>query len=231
MRRASAPPRRRIAQQTPAPSSERLRRAAAAEWRANLTHPFVRGIGTGTLPKRKFLYFLVQDYVFLIDFSRVLALASAKAERLPEMTRFAELLHATLATEMELHRRLCAREGMPRATLERTEPSPTTRAYTDFLVRTAHERDPAGLVAALLPCIWGYAEVGQTLRGRGLPRIRRYAEWIETYASAEYIGLSEWCRSLYDRIGRATAADRALFRTAVRYEIRFWEAAWREERW
>lgn len=117
--------------------SELLKPSAAREWRANLAHPFVRGIGTGTLPKRKFCYYLEQDYVFLIDFSRVLALASAKAASLADMTRFAELLHSTLATEMDLHRRLCVREGISPAVLERTEPSPTTSTSSPRISRTA----------------------------------------------------------------------------------------------
>ncbi|MDP9266194.1 MAG: thiaminase II, partial [Chloroflexota bacterium] len=82
-------------------------------WRANLRHPFVRGIGDGTLPKRRFLHYLAQDYVFLTDYARVLALAAARASRVADMTSFAGLLHATLNVEMALHRRLCAREGIP----------------------------------------------------------------------------------------------------------------------
>ncbi len=211
--------------------SERLKRAAATQWRANLTHPFVRAIGAGTLSAGKFRYFLAQDYLFLIDYSRVLALASARSGGLADMTRLTDVLQSTLATEMDLHRRLCAREGVSSAALERTEAAPVTRGYTDFLVRAAYERDEAGLTAALLPCLWGYAEIGLTLRRRGLPRVARYAEWIETYAHPDFVALAAWLRGRYDRIGTASASDRDAFRTALRYELAFWGAAWTGERW
>lgn len=147
------------------------------------------------------------------------------------MTSFAGLLHATLGVEMALHRRLCAREGISRVSLERTGAGPTTRAYTDFLVRAAYERDIGGLVAALLPCMWGYAEIATTLRGRGLPDVARYREWIETYAGPEFTAFATGMRSLYDRVGDASAVDRRLFVTGTRYELAFWEASWREEQW
>ncbi len=211
--------------------SSRLRRAAMMPWRANLRHPFVRGIGDGTLPKRRFLHYLAQDHVFLTDYARVLALAAARAFRVADMTSFAGLLHATLNVEMALHRRLCAREGIGRAALERTRAGPTTRAYADFLVRAAYERDLAGLVAALLPCMWGYADIGAALRAGSLPRAPRYREWIETYAGPDFTALAHDMRSLYDRVGDASLADRELFLTSTRYEVAFWEASWREERW
>ena len=40
---------------------------------------------------------------------------------------------------------------------------PTTRAYTAVLVRTAADGDMSELLAALLPCAWGYVDVRQHL--------------------------------------------------------------------
>jgi len=44
---------------------------------AILAHPFITGVGDGTLPVEKFKHYVRQDYLYLIDYSRVLALASA----------------------------------------------------------------------------------------------------------------------------------------------------------
>ena len=108
-------------------------------WEAMFQHPFVKGIGDGTLSRDRFEFYLKQDYVYLIDFSRVFALACAKSRTLPEMGTFAALLHATLNTEMELHRKTCAAFGIAEQELARTRKSPITSAYTDLLVRTAYE--------------------------------------------------------------------------------------------
>ena len=94
------------------PLSRRFREDTAALWSAVLDHPFVRGIGAGDLTRDRFEFYLKQDYVYLIEFGRVLALASAKADTPAQMGYLAGLLDATLHTEMELHRRTCADFGI-----------------------------------------------------------------------------------------------------------------------
>ena len=210
-----------------------LRQLAAPIWEAQLAHPFVRGIGDGTLEPAIFAFWLRQDYLFLIDYGRVFGFAAARAPDLATMTRFAALLHETLTTEMDLHRSYVAEFGITTADLEREEKAPTTRAYTDFLVRTAATSDFAELLAALLPCMWGYSELGQALAAAGMPAEERYARWIALYADDEFATLAGWCRDLVD-----AAAEEAgpvtrrrmeeAFLASSRYELAFWEMAWRE---
>ena len=117
--------------------TERLRAAASAVWDAQHEHPFIRGIGDGSLDVERFKHWVRQDYLFLTDYARMLSLAAARAPDLDAMTRLAELAHETLATEMSLHRAYAEEFGISAAELERERPAPTCRAYTDFLVRTA----------------------------------------------------------------------------------------------
>ena len=216
--------------------SNELRRAADRVWEAQHAHPFVRGIGDGSLDVEKFAYFIRQDYLFLIDYARLLALGAARAPDLATMRRLAELAQAVLGEEMDLHRSYATEFGIGSADLEAEPIAPTTRGYTDFLVRTAAQGDFAELAAALLPCMWGYAEVGQRLAERGKPDEPRYARWIDMYASADFAELAGWCRGLVDRLGAlASPAVRAAmteaFVTSSRYELAFWQAAWEQARW
>ena len=48
-------------------TSQRLYEAARPIWEACLSHPFVTGIGDGTLSVEKFQYFMLQDYLYLLD--------------------------------------------------------------------------------------------------------------------------------------------------------------------
>ncbi len=149
---------------------------------AILAHPFVTGVGDGTLPVEKFKYYVVQDYAYLIDYSRVLALASARAPRLDDMSWFAGLLDETLNVEMALHRSYCQEFGINAQELEAAAASPTTVAYTSFLLKIAHQGSFGELVASLLPCQWGYWEIGDHLSRQGLPeQAPLYARWIEMY--------------------------------------------------
>ncbi len=216
--------------------TDRLRRRADAVWEAQHSHPFVRGVGESTLDLERFKFWVRQDYLFLVEYGRLLALAAARAPDLSTMTRFAQLLLETLETEMSLHRSYAAQFGISNEELEGEEKAPITQAYTDFLVRTAATGDFAELVAALLPCMWGFCEIGQRLAQGPQPADERYRRWIEMYSSPEFAALAEWCRELLDRLAAGRSAEElskleAAFLTSSRYEYLFWEMAYRQERW
>jgi thiaminase (transcriptional activator TenA) len=209
--------------------STELRRAADPIWAAQDKHPFVRGIGDGTVGIDAFKRYVRQDYVFLVEYARLLALGAARAPDLATMRRFADLAQAILGEEMELHRAFARELGIGEAELEAEAPLPVTRAYTDFLLRTATLGSFAELAAALLPCMWGYAEIGARLAERpDPPPDPRYARWIDTYAGPEFQALAAWCRGLVDRLGaEAGAAERERMRRAFlvcsEHELAFWD--------
>ena len=214
-----------------------LRREAARIWDMEMQHPFVSGISDGTLSMDRFRYYMMQDYVFLIDFCRAIALASAKAESVEDMGWFARLLHETLNTEMSLHISFCGDFGITEEKLKSARPSPTTLAYTRHLVESAYAGSAGDAAAAILSCSWGYAEIGRMLQDRGMPEDQPlYRRWIEMYASPEFAELAVWLRSYLDRVAAASADAqrdwmREVFVTSSRYEYMFWDAAWRMEEW
>jgi thiaminase (transcriptional activator TenA) len=186
-------------------------------------------------PDPGFRFYVRQDYLFLIEYGRVLALACARAPRLELMERFAELALSTLRTEMELHRASAAEWGISPEQLEAEPMAAATRAYTDFLLRTAALGDFAELVAALLPCMWGYSELGRMLVERARPANERYAGWIDVYATDEFAELTDWCRDVCDEAAAGAGAEtrrrmREAFLESSRHELAFWEAAWRLQR-
>ena len=167
----------------------------------------------------------------------MLALASARAETLESMSWFARLLHETLNTEMELHRDYCRQFGISRQELEDTLPSPTTTAYTQFLLSVANRRSYPQLVAALLPCQWGYWEIGLHLNAQGPPQhAPLYAQWIEMYASEEFHNLALWVRNLADELAARHGPETSqrmeeVYVASTRYEYLFWEAPFQDESW
>lgn len=216
--------------------SDELHQSARPIWDAQLRHPFVVGIGDGSLPEERFANWVRQDYRYLIEFARVFAWAVAKADRLESMSWYATVLDLTLNTEMALHRAYAERFGISAAELEATPMWPTTRAYTDFLVRTAADGDMADLLAALLPCAWGYVDVARHLAASAPPDDQRYADWIAQYASEEFAAAADWLRAELDRIAEGASAARRerlreLFVTSSRYEWQFWEMCWHGEAW
>jgi thiaminase/transcriptional activator TenA len=207
-----------------------MRRACAAEWELELAHPFLIGLADGTLPQASFRRYMIQDYLFLIAYARVLALASAKAPDLEGMGKLAELLHATLNVEMELHRGFAARVGIDRGELERAEMLPGCHAYTSHLLAVAWAQPPAVIAAALLPCQLGYAEIAQHLAERGESPVPEYAEWVRAYVADEYVSLAGWLAGYADRLASDAsqtewAAMVRAYQASLRYERGFWDMA------
>ncbi|HUX07164.1 MAG TPA: thiaminase II [Acidobacteriota bacterium] len=216
--------------------SDLLREGAGGLWEANFSHPFVRGIGDGSLAEEKFRFYLAQDYVYLKNFVRFFSLAAAKADGLETMGKFSSFVETTLNYEMDLHRSICADFGISAGELEATVPSPVCLGYTSYLLRVAYEGNLADIAAVLLPCEWGYFDIASRLLGRGLPAQRHYARWIETYASTEFEELVAWCRSLLDRLvpyadDASSTRLQAIFNNALGWEYMFWEMSWRMQTW
>lgn len=214
--------------------SAELRRDALPLWDAQLEHPFVRGLGDGTLDEARFKRWVLQDYLYLREYARVFAWAAAKADRLESMGWYASMLDLTLNTEMDLHRSYARRFGLEPADLEAEPMWPTTRAYTDFLVRTAADGDMADLLAALLPCAWGYVHVARHLAAGDPPEDARYADWIAQYASDEFAEAADWLKAELDRVGGSADAAkrdrlREIFRISSAWEGLFWEMCWSGE--
>ncbi len=217
--------------------SDVLRKRGEPVWRQSVAHPFVLGIGDGSLPVERFKFYLRQDYIFLVEYARVLALAASKGNEVPVMEKLAELLRATLTTEMALHRSYCGEFGLTSEELQRTAPTPTTYAYTRHLLETAWSGSLGEIVASLFPCQWGYWEIGSMLAARGAPgEAPLYRQWVDTYSSKEYGALAQWVKALLDQLGASASraeqrwmAERFLL--SSRFEHAFWEMAWTMEEW
>ncbi|MFC0342229.1 thiaminase II [Paracoccus niistensis] len=207
-------------------------REAAGAWDAYVRHPFVQGLGDGTLPRQGFLRYLVQDYRFLIHFSRAWALGAAKAGTLAEMRACIATVDALVNHEMPLHIRICAEAGISPEALEEAPEAPQNLAYTRYVLEAGYSGDFLDLLAALAPCVLGYGEIGLRLSREGAAD-SPYRDWIETYAGEDYQRACREVGALIDaavaaRLGRSPEALprwaelAGRFATATRLEAAFW---------
>jgi thiaminase (transcriptional activator TenA) len=218
------------------PFSEELRHQAKRIWSAIEAHSFLRELQMGKLPMSRFNYFILQDYLYLLDFAQVLCLGGAKAPDLETLEIFSR--HALTAVEVErsFHARYSRSLGFSQTQLDRAPKGPVTEAYTRHLQAVARGGSLGEIVAAVLPCYWIYGVVGKKLYARRPQKPKIYREWIETYAGEGYWKLVREQVRLIDRLGAAANAAekkhlRSHFMLSSRYEYLFFEQAYREERW
>jgi thiaminase/transcriptional activator TenA len=213
--------------------SERWRCDLDSIWEAQHQHPFVRGLGDGSLELARFETWLRQDYLRLIELARLLSVGAVRAD-IETMKWMIARAHGVLHHELLLHQAYAIEFGIPAEELPRGVKLPTTRAYTNHLLRTASLGEQLELVATLLPALWGRAEIAQRLAKLSAPS--RYARWIDLYSGPVADGLARQGRELLDRLVKGAGEEhlaRALdaFATSSRYEWMFWEMCDQGERW
>ncbi|MBL1420702.1 MAG: thiaminase II [Alphaproteobacteria bacterium] len=170
-----------------------LWRAGAGDtWRDYTRHAFVKGLGDGTLPRSSFIHYLIQDYVYLVHYGRAWALGVVKAETMAEMKICAATVDSLMSQEMSLHVAVCAAEGISEDELFSAVEDDENLAYTRYVLDAGLSGDYLDLMAALLPCAFGYGEIGLNLAETAVADTP-YREWIEVYAGADY---QDICRNL-----------------------------------
>ena len=195
---------------------ERLKAAASAEWRVYTEHPFTNGMANGLLAEAAFRHYLVQDYLFLIEFARAYALAVYKA---PKLADIAKLLPAFRPSSMSMNAReaLCRLGVCRRIDLERAPPAIETLAYTRYVLDTGMRGDLLALQVALAPCVIGYAEIAARLATR--PEAQ-----AETNPYRGCLALARFCASfsICGSSARAAAINRG---TSIKARTRFCSSA------
>ncbi|GJL61466.1 MAG: aminopyrimidine aminohydrolase [Nitrospirales bacterium] len=214
-----------------------LRTRADAIWKSQFQHPFVKALGDGTLPAKKFRYYILQDARYLEELSRIFAAGVTRATDADTALHFAKLVEETIVVERGLHESYGKRWKLSAKQMRATPQSPTNYAYCRHMRSVAHEGTLGEITVVALPCAWIYCEIGKHLLRKGPPQASHpYRDWLLMYGSPEFAEVARWMRALVDRCAKsAGSAEKArmeeAFLISSRYEWMFWDMAWREETW
>jgi thiaminase (transcriptional activator TenA) len=197
--------------------------------------PFNRELAAGTLAAARFRCYILQDAIYLGQYSRVLALAAAKAPDTASLQAFGHSALGAVAVEQRLHEHYLAEFGVAPAEVAASEPAPDCLAYTSFLLASAYQQPWGVLVAALLPCFWIYWDVAGAITRDAAPN-NRYRAWIDTYADPAFgeavdrvIGIADHAAA--EAMPTQRAAMLAAFARSAQYEYLFWDGAYQQRGW
>jgi thiaminase/transcriptional activator TenA len=197
--------------------------------------PFNTELAAGTLSRERFQGYIVQDALYLGQYSRVLALAGVKGPDGATLQAFGRCALEAVAVEQALHERYLQEFGIDPARLTDAEPSPDCLGYTSFLLATAYHAPWEVLVAALLPCFWIYWDVGSRI-ARHAAANNPYRAWIDTYADEGFGEAVRMVIGITDRAasGTTSAVQEHMMTAFVRstqYEWLFWDGAYQQRGW
>ncbi|KAG4027765.1 hypothetical protein MFRU_027g00580 [Monilinia fructicola] len=198
-------------------------------WRDHTEHAFVAALGDGTLPLESFKYYLIQDYLYLVQFARANALASYKAKTMEGIAASAGIvLH--IHREMALHINYCEGFGMTKAEIEACEESQACTAYTRYVLDIGQSEDWLALQISMAPCLIGYGEIAKRLHAD--PKTKRegniYWKWIENYVADDYTEAVKVGSALLEKHAVLQSPHRIeelvkIFIHATKMETGFWD--------
>lgn len=214
-------------------TTQRLLSATKEIWDAYNEHPFVLGLQDGTLDQAKFRYYIIQDFLYLEEYTKVFAVGIAKA-RSPEMiSLFSKYVTLLTEGEMDIHRGYMGRFAVSREELEATPRALDNLSYTSYMLRVAYEEGEAEVLAAILSCAYSYEVIAKKIVARNPAALDHpfYGDWVKGYADPHYSEANVLLLEMTDRLTEHYTEQQLkhltdIFVACSRYELAFWELAW-----
>lgn len=214
-------------------TTERLLAASEHIWEQYHSHPFVRGIADGSLDQEKFRYYMIQDYLYLIDYAKVFAIGVAKASDMETMALYAGYVHQILDGEMDIHKGYMKRLGISMEEVEHTALALDNLSYTSYMLRVAYDEGAAEVAAAILSCAVSYEVIAREIVKENPAAADHpfYGEWVRGYANEGYHDANQVLIDLTERLTAGYTEKQLkhledIFAACSRYEGAFWDMAW-----
>lgn len=215
-------------------NSERTYEAVRHIWKECIDHPFVQGIADGTIDRKKFAYYTLQDDLYIVEYAKNFAYGVIKSQKESDIIEFGNLVPFMLAGENDMHREYLHQIGISDEQIANTPMSMTCHSYTSFMLSTSAKEGPAEIIAAILPCSWSYELIGQYVGNHASEETKKdiaLGPWIEMYSSPEFVAKNDEIIAMYDRLSEGYSEEQLehlidIVRVSSRYELMFWDMAW-----
>ena len=205
-------------------------------WDSYNKHPFVKEIENGNLNIDKFRFYMIQDYLYLLDYAKVFALGVVKAKDEDVMRIFADLVNSTLSSEMNIHKKYMERLGITKEEILCSKQSLANKSYTNYMLWVSNNENIASIAVAVLSCSWSYKIIAENILKNNPKALEHefYGEWIEGYSSLKY---EEGNNQIINLVNKLTVGFsekeienlKEIFVNCSRYEYMFWDMAFNEE--
>ncbi len=204
-------------------------------YQKTLNHPFNQELAQGTLDQQAFSHYVIQDAHYLLAYGRALAVCAAKAFEADDVIQFAEGAKVAIVVERSLHDGFMQDFGISKAEFENTPLTLACHHYTSFLTATAWSESYPVILAALLPCFWIYAEVGNDIVSNSAEN-NPYQAWVDTYSGEEFHTAVKNVIATIDRVAERCDADtiekmHQAYRRGAELEWLFWDSAYKKNGW
>ncbi len=192
-------------------------------------HPFVKELAAGTLPAEKFARYLGQDRIYLANYGKEMRDLAAMLPDGSLAELYRKFAQESIDAENSLHDELGA------LGYDSIDPKPLagTAEYMRHTSGIIASGDLSLSMAAMLPCMWVYNEVGRYILGIATLDRNPYRSWIECYSSPMMDDGARCSIGLTDEMAARESAERQnamtqVFIESTQFEYRFWEQVYED---
>ena len=211
--------------------SDTMYKRAEHLWKEAAEKPFVVQMAKGTLDPERFRHYMMQDYLYLLDYIGILTQTAERAAD-PGLKGFLqELIEATRNETERVHVPNMRAIGIRDEDLADCREETVISEYVGYMKRQLEEEGLIAGLTALLQCSWVYAYIGQVLTER-YPEdiaVSPYRSWFEAYTCREYIESNQKWIDVLDREAEGASPEESemlgqIFQKCAEFENRLWDA-------
>jgi len=205
----------------------KLKNSCSKEWSEYTDHKFLSDLVSNKLPDKNFKNYLIQDYVFLQQFLKILALSVYKSKSFEEINRSVNFIIG-INHEMKLHINYCKKWKIPLKSLTNIKIEKANSAYTNHVLNVGKNGNNLDIFTSLSPCIVGYGEIGFKLSKIKNWKKSKYNSWIKMYSSKEYQKIAKDNINYLDILFKSSKNKNLIklksnFKKSTILERNFWE--------
>ncbi len=202
-------------------------------WNNILDHVFIQEISNDTLPKGKFIAYLLQDRIFLKEFCILLDKGMRMAPDKDIKKWFRELTTGITKVEMKMQDDLL--ELLRYTDYDTTVASLPNETTLDYIYDTRKlSTEPIKLyelISFIAPCPWTYYEIADKISKENRIKDIVTKRWIEFYCSDESKQQVDHITYMLNEITKDLTPNeksvmKRYFKMACRNELEFWNMAY-----
>ena len=186
--------------------------------------PFIKELADGSLDPARFDRYIAQDEIYIGNYGRQMFQLADMMPDPGQQEMFRLFAQSGIDGEKAMHELLIGRFGID----TQVTPSVVTSTYNNHTQATIDSGSKEVALAAMLPCMWIYNEVGLYIRSIASLEGNPYKEWVLEYGNEEFTEGVNSVLALADEWAEAVDEDTRARMThayleAALFEYAFWD--------
>lgn len=206
-------------------------------WKKVINNPMVSEIYNGTLDRKIFKFYLLQDYYYLDQSLRNMGILVSRAENIDDRIELINILYMEANHEFTAYEKLLKSLNIDLNEAKKVKLTRANVSYTNFLLSISSLNTFAEGIAALLPCYWTYRKIGEMHQSKLVNNNDKYyQDWASICDTPDFIELVDKMIKLLNRniLNAGKEKEKKIinaFSMSLKFEYEFWEDVYKMREW